>query len=133
MINIILASIATFAISLIAVPIFTLVYMFTIGFLTSIAENKTFKDIVIVVMQLLTYLTADFCGLALGIKILKNQNNESYYPLLIAIVIFSSISYFIKRFTFYTKEAETLNIRQKVLNIIGTLLASGIAVKLFIY
>ena len=132
MINIFVACIATLIVSVVAIPLFTLLYMFTIGFLTSLTENKKIKDYIIALMQFLGYFSADFCGLTAGIFILKSRDNTNFYPLLVIIIFFTSISYFLKRFAFQTREAEVSNIRQKILNIGGAIFATIAAWKLLI-
>lgn len=133
MINIFIACVVTLIVSLVSIPIFTFFYMFTLGFLTSLTQNQKIKDLIIALMQLLGYFSSDFCGLVAGILILKSRNNTNFYPFLVIIIFISSLSYFLKRFAFQTKEAEFLNIRQKILNIIGSIVATIVAWLLFIY
>jgi len=119
---VVIAVIVTILISNVGIPVFTILNMLIFGFIVSVLP-KRFKNLGIHIVQTITYALSDFVALYIGALILKKANSLRFLPLLIGIVILSSALYAMRRFFFATEEAEKLNKRQKLANIIGAIIA----------
>ena len=115
-----LAVIVTTAVSLISIPIFMLLVGVTVGWLSSIFKGKYW---VATFMQLINYAAADFCGVLLGSLILRRGDAVRFLPVLFIPVAIGAITYARKKYRFATDQAETLNRRQKAMNLIGAVIA----------
>ena len=122
LLSVILAGLSTIIISLIAIPIFTFLYMFILGF-TLEPLRKRNPRFVVFLMQFIGYASSDFSGLFVGSLILKKTHHINFLPVLFVIIVISSLRYFLHKFSFETAEAEQFNRNQKIANLLGAVTA----------
>jgi len=116
--------IVTLIISLISTPIAGLLFSITIsGTIGYVIKQKAIKLMIIFTSQYISYSIADFCGLILGALILRKSGNLKFMPALYIMVILSSFSYMLQKYSFASMEAHMYNKIQKFTSLIGTITA----------
>jgi len=110
--------IVSLGVSLIIIPIATLIYSFSLALLFSLIIPKL-KHVRVFILQTITYTTSDFCGLILGAIVLRKSQNLFALPILYFIIVISGFLYAKKPYQFLTEQAKKYNFWQKIANLLG--------------
>jgi hypothetical protein len=127
---VILAVIATWIVSLITMPVVSIVILIPFcSIIPKLDEKK--KKAALVTLQSITYGLSTFLGLMAGVFILKKVMMVRFFPLLVALLVLSCLAH-LARPKSAVIPAQKITVTDKIANIIGTILGSVIAY-LFLY
>jgi len=125
--KVIFAILVTVGVSLAAILPITMLITMTFGWLSSVVKEKR-KYYYAHFLQLLGYTGSDFVGLYLGGLIQRGADKLGFLPILCVLEFVISLLYMGKKFSFATTTAEHLNKIQKIMSILGSLIAIGLII-----